>query len=155
MPEQVLSPEKRPAEKPFPWRCPKCHQTTVSRVTMPYHCQRTHGDRIVTVKVPNLAVPRCSNCGEVVFDYSADEQIRAAFRTQFGPVETAKSEKQNHQPDRAGAREEQDRRRGVGMLATTIQGRSSQTNDDQLVVYFFNNCHNRDHGHPHPGFGSG
>jgi hypothetical protein len=42
----------------------------------------------VAVEVPNLAVPRCSNCGEVVFDYAADEQIRAAFRTQFGPAES-------------------------------------------------------------------
>jgi hypothetical protein len=85
MPEQVLSAEKRPAEKPFPWRCPKCRQLTVTRVTMPYSCKRTLGSRIVTVDVPNLAVPRCSNCGEVVFDYAADEQIRAAFRTQYGP----------------------------------------------------------------------
>lgn len=89
MPEQVSSLEKQPAEKPFPWRCPKCGQRMVTRVTMPYRCQRTHGGRVVTVEVPNLAVPRCSNCGEVVFDYAADEQIRAAFRAQFGPSETA------------------------------------------------------------------
>lgn len=88
MSEQVLSLEKQPAEKPFPWRCPKCRQLTVTRVTMPYRCQRRLGNRVVTVEVPNLAVPRCSNCGEVVFDYSADEQIRAAFRTQFGPAES-------------------------------------------------------------------
>ena len=91
MPEQVLSDEKKAAEKPFPWRCPKCRQLTVNRVTMPYRCQRTHIGRVVTVEVPNLAVPRCSNCGEVVFDYAADEQIRDAFRTQFGPGETASS----------------------------------------------------------------
>ena len=88
MPEHVLSPEKQPAEKPFPWRCPKCCQPTVTRVTMPYRCQCTHNGRVVTVEAPNLAVPRCSNCGEVVFDYAADEQIRAAFRTQFGLAET-------------------------------------------------------------------
>jgi hypothetical protein len=86
MPEQVLSFEKQPAEKPFPWRCPRCRQPQVTRVTMPYRCQRTHNGRAVTVEVPNLVVPRCANCGEVVFDYAADEQIRAAFRTQFGPA---------------------------------------------------------------------
>jgi hypothetical protein len=80
MPEHVLSPEKQSAEKPFPWRCPKCRQLTVTRVTMPYLCQRTYDGRVLTVEVPNLAVPHCSNCGEVVFDYAADEQIRAAFR---------------------------------------------------------------------------
>ncbi|HTU16539.1 MAG TPA: hypothetical protein VMG10_00625 [Gemmataceae bacterium] len=85
MPEQALSAENRPVEKPFPWRCPKCRQPTVTRVTVPYRGQRTQEGRVVTVEIPNLAVPRCSNCGEVVFDYSADEQIRAAFRNQFGP----------------------------------------------------------------------
>ncbi len=94
MPEQILNSEKQPAEKPFPWRCPKCRQPTVKRVTMPYRCQRTHSGRIVTVEVPNFIVPRCSNCGEVVFDYAADEQIRAAFRTQIGSAETAMSEGQ-------------------------------------------------------------
>ncbi len=58
---------------------------------MPYHCQRTLGSHVVTVEVPNLAVPRCSNCGDVVFDYAADEQIRAAFQSQFGPGESAES----------------------------------------------------------------
>ena len=91
MSEQVLSNEKQPAKKPFPWRCPKCRQPTVTRVTMPYRCQRTHNGHVVIVEVPNLAVPRCSNCGEVVFNYAADEQIRAALRTQFGPAETAAS----------------------------------------------------------------
>lgn len=104
MPEQVLSIDKQPAEKPFPRHCPKCRQKTVSRVTMLYHCQRTHGSHIVTVKIPNLAVPRCSNCGEVVFDYAADEQIRAAFKTQFGPAETPGSEGQNHQTERSERR---------------------------------------------------
>jgi hypothetical protein len=91
MPEQVLISEKQPTEKPFPWRCPKCRQPTVTRVTVPYCCQRTHDGRDVTVEIPDLAVPRCGNCGEFVFDYVADEQIRAASRTQF----SRQSEEQN------------------------------------------------------------
>lgn len=86
MHEHVLSDENHLAEKPFPWRCPKCGQPTVNRVTLPYSCQRTQNGRAVTVELPNLAVPSCANCGEIVFDYAADEQIRAALRTQFGPV---------------------------------------------------------------------
>lgn len=86
MAEQIENSEKQSAEKPFPWRCPKCRQPMVTRVMMPYNCKRTIGNRTVTVQVPNLMVPRCSNCGEVVFDYVADEQIRAAFRMQFGPA---------------------------------------------------------------------
>lgn len=101
MPEQVLSAEKQSAEKPFPWRCPKCRRPTVNRMTMPYRCQRTHNGRVVTVEVPNLAVPRCSHCGEVVFDYAADEQIRAAFWSQFGPVQTTMNDGQlEEQPEK-------------------------------------------------------
>lgn len=59
---------------------------------MPYRCQRTFGGRVVTVEVPNLAVPRCSNCGEVVFDYAADEQVRVAFLTQFGATDSGTEE---------------------------------------------------------------
>lgn len=79
-----MSPfEKQLREKLFPWPCPKCRQPTVTRVMMPYGCRRKCGGRIVMVEIPNLAVPRCSECGEVVFDYTADEQIRAAFRTHY------------------------------------------------------------------------
>jgi hypothetical protein len=117
MPEQVLSDEKKPAQKPFPWRCPRCRQLTVNRVTMPYRCQRTHNGQVVTVEVPNLVVPRCSNCGEVVFDYGADEQIRAAFRTQLGSAEAVLSEGQNHQSERSSDLEAQAGRRGASVVA--------------------------------------
>jgi hypothetical protein len=53
---------------------------------MPYRCERKQNGCVVTVKVSDFAVPRCSNCGEIVFDYSADEQIRAALQAQFGPA---------------------------------------------------------------------
>jgi hypothetical protein len=89
---KILNLEKQRAEKPFSWRCPKCHQSMVDRVTMPYRCQRTHNGRVVTVEILDVVVPRCSNCGEVVFDHAADEQIQVAFRTQFGPVETTLSD---------------------------------------------------------------
>lgn len=84
MHEQVLSHETKAAEKTFPWRCPKCRQPAVNRVTIPYCCQRTYYGWVVTMEVPNLAVPRCSNCGELVFDYTADEQIRSALRPSSG-----------------------------------------------------------------------
>lgn len=58
---------------------------------MPCRCQRTHNGSVVTVEVPDLAVPRCSNCGEVVFEHAADEQISAALRTQFGPEDSSNS----------------------------------------------------------------
>ena len=31
------------------------------------------------VIVPDLAVPKCASCGELVFDYLAEDQINTAF----------------------------------------------------------------------------
>jgi len=63
--------------RPFPWFCPKCRQQEVRRVTMPYQCERMHNGR----PLENLSVPCCGNCGELVFDYEADQQLnRAASR---------------------------------------------------------------------------
>ena len=106
MSERVLSDETKPAEKPFPWRCPKCRQPTVNRVTIPYRCQRSHNGRVVAVEIPDLAVPRCSNCGELVFDYAADEQIRAAYLTRFGSPEIALSEGQKPRSENDGSLDE-------------------------------------------------
>lgn len=83
MPDQDMSEGKSPEDTPFPWRCPKCGQLAVNRVTITYRCQRMHRGRTVTVEVPNLSVPSCSNRGEVVLDYATDEQIRAAVRTRL------------------------------------------------------------------------
>ena len=68
--------------RPFPWFCPKCRQKEVRRVTMPYQCQLLYEGQPVTVIVPDLAVPKCRNCGELVFDYEADDQINRAFEAQ-------------------------------------------------------------------------
>ena len=71
-----MSAEPQQTEKPFPCAAPNATRLTVNPVTMPYRRQRKYHRRVVSVEVPNFAVPRCSNCGEVVFDYAAYEQIR-------------------------------------------------------------------------------
>jgi hypothetical protein len=48
-------------------------------VNIPYECQLRHDGQLVTVTLPILAVPKCGKCGELVFDYEADDQINAAF----------------------------------------------------------------------------
>lgn len=48
-------------------------------MTIPYECSQMHNGKPVTVIVPDLAVPKCSHCGELTFDYEADEQISRAF----------------------------------------------------------------------------
>jgi len=66
----------------FPWHCPKCRQKEVWLVNIPYQTQRLHEGQLVTVDIPQLSVPRCRNCGELVFNYSADEQIAQALQAQ-------------------------------------------------------------------------
>jgi putative zinc finger/helix-turn-helix YgiT family protein len=57
---------------------------TVERVTLPHTSQIKHDGRLYTVEIPALRVPRCSSCGELVFDNAADEQIARALREQLG-----------------------------------------------------------------------
>jgi hypothetical protein len=81
MSEQLIDTKPdRSAGRPFPWFCPRCRRKEVRRTTMPYDCQRSHNGEPVTVHVPALAVPRCGNCGELVFDYVAEEQIKEALQ---------------------------------------------------------------------------
>src|SRR5437870_3918773 len=70
------------ADRAFPWFCPRCRRKEVRRTTIPYQCQRNYNGRLITVVLANLAVPRCDNCGELVFDYEAEEQINRACESQ-------------------------------------------------------------------------
>jgi hypothetical protein len=51
----------------------------VQRVTIPYRCQLMHKGQPVNVVVPRLDVPKCGHCGELLFDYEADDQINQAL----------------------------------------------------------------------------
>jgi|HubBroStandDraft_4_1064222.scaffolds.fasta_scaffold480362_2 hypothetical protein len=68
--------------RPFPWFCPNCRRQEVRRVTIPYQCQRFDNDQPITVVLAALEVPRCGNCGELVFTYDTEEQINHAYRAQ-------------------------------------------------------------------------
>lgn len=68
--------------RPFPWFCPKCRRKEVRRTCIPYQCQLQYHGQPVTVILDQLAVPQCAHCGELVFDYDADEQINRAYRAQ-------------------------------------------------------------------------
>jgi len=54
----------------------------VWRETIAYECRRDFRGEPVTVTVTDLAVPKCRNCGELVFDYLAEEQINRAYAAQ-------------------------------------------------------------------------
>ena len=74
---EVLGTVDRPKERPFPWYCPKCRKKDVWREVIRYECQRLSEGRFVDVLVPDLAVPRCRSCGELILDYAAESQINA------------------------------------------------------------------------------
>jgi hypothetical protein len=85
MPEQVGKNEPLSGSgRPFPWFCPKCRRKEVQRVKIPYRCQRLFKVHSVTVALAELTVPRCGSCGELVFDYEAEEQINRAFQARTG-----------------------------------------------------------------------
>src|SRR5439155_11202049 len=69
--------------RPFPWFCPRCRRKEVRRTTIPYECQRLYDGQPITVVVPELAVPKCGNCGELDFVYVAEEQINRAYQAQI------------------------------------------------------------------------
>jgi hypothetical protein len=61
-------------------------------MTMPYQCERLHKGRPITISLTNLSVPQCGHCGELVFDYEAEEQIHRACKTQASELSSAPSE---------------------------------------------------------------
>jgi len=94
MPEPVLPPELdaspvRPV-RPFPWHCPRCGRKEVNRTVVSYQCQRLYQGQPIIVSISDLAVPKCGNCGELVFDYLAEQQIDRAFQEQTSASRSAK-----------------------------------------------------------------
>jgi hypothetical protein len=87
MPEPETTRLEQPVSRAFPWFCPKCRRQQVRPVTIPYHAERLHDGRVVSVDVPALVVPRCANCGELVFNYYAEEQILKALEAQVSSAD--------------------------------------------------------------------
>lgn len=69
--------------RPFPWHCPRCRRKDVNPAKIAYACEMAHDGRQHDVHIANLTVPRCGHCGEIVFTYPADDQIRDALRRQL------------------------------------------------------------------------
>jgi hypothetical protein len=82
MPENQLNGTQQPKGRPFPWVCPRCRKKEVLPATISYQTERLYEGRLVAVSIPKLEIPKCANCGELVFNYAADEQILAAVKAQ-------------------------------------------------------------------------
>jgi len=84
MPEQQFqTASESTRQRPFPWHCPKCRKKEVRPTSISYRCDMAHDGQLYSVTVPELTVPRCGHCGELVFNYPAEEQIRNALRSQL------------------------------------------------------------------------
>ena len=84
MPDLEAARPSQPRGRPFPWHCPRCRRKEVRPATIPYRGVRTYEGREFAVDVPELVVPRCGNCGELVFNYTAEEQIDQALKALAG-----------------------------------------------------------------------
>jgi hypothetical protein len=77
--------------RPFPWFCPNCRRQEVRRATIPYECQRCDDGQPITVFLSALDVPKCGNCGELIFTYETEEQINRAYRAQIDAIRNGTS----------------------------------------------------------------
>jgi hypothetical protein len=87
MPDLEAAKPATPHGRPFPWFCPRCRRKEVRPATIAYRCVRTCQGRDYAVEIPALLVPQCGNCKEVVFNYSAEEQIAKALEDMAGRSE--------------------------------------------------------------------
>lgn len=84
MPEQQFqTASESTRQRPFPWHCPKCRNKEVRPTSISYRCDMAHDGQLYSVTVAELTVPRCGHCGELVFNYPEEEQIRDALRSQL------------------------------------------------------------------------
>ena len=56
-------------------------------MTIPYQCERLHNQRSITVVLPAFHVPKCGNCGELVFTYYTEDQINLACQAQTSDLD--------------------------------------------------------------------
>jgi hypothetical protein len=70
--------------KPFPWTCPACGHRTVVNSECAYPVEGRHDNKPYNFTIQNLHAPKCSDCGEVVFDAETHDQIAQAIRRHIG-----------------------------------------------------------------------
>lgn len=85
MPETQVKPKRTPADRPFPWRCPRCLATDAVNIeTIAYTAEIGHDGQVYHLEIPQFKVPRCQSCKELIVSHGADHQIRTALRSHLG-----------------------------------------------------------------------
>jgi putative zinc finger/helix-turn-helix YgiT family protein len=80
-------PEKTPSagrDRPFPWRCTRCKAKEVHPLETDYSTTVEHDGRSYTIRIADLLIPTCRNCGAQTFSVGDDDRIIAALRAQVG-----------------------------------------------------------------------
>ena len=71
-------------DRPFPWRCTECKVKAVFLQATDYTTTAKHDGRVYTIRVPDLAIPTCRQCGAQTFSVGDDDRIIEALRAQIG-----------------------------------------------------------------------
>jgi putative zinc finger/helix-turn-helix YgiT family protein len=69
---------------PFPWRCMKCTEKEIFPIATDYTISAQHDDDSYEVRIPDLMIPTCRNCGEQLLTSAADDRIVTALRVKAG-----------------------------------------------------------------------
>lgn len=80
--DTTISPKKH--DRPFPWRCVHCKAKEVVPRPTDHTADVTYDGQVYTVRIPDLVIPTCGNCGAKVFGIGDDDRIREALRAQVG-----------------------------------------------------------------------
>lgn len=68
-------------DRPFPWRCATCLKEAVYPATIPYTAKLKHDGKLHSIDIPELTIPKCRECGALVFSNSVDDQLVSALRS--------------------------------------------------------------------------
>jgi putative zinc finger/helix-turn-helix YgiT family protein len=80
-PDNTTNGTRKRRDRPFPWRCFNCLKDEVYPATIPYAADMKYEGHLHHIAVPSLTIPKCRACGEVVFNYEADDQMFEALRS--------------------------------------------------------------------------
>ncbi len=69
--------KQAPPQRPFPWRCRAsgCGNWSVVLAKIEYYITTERGGVLLDVRIPELEIPKCKDCGELVFTDAVDDQI--------------------------------------------------------------------------------
>jgi putative zinc finger/helix-turn-helix YgiT family protein len=79
-PDTNTGKPRKERDRPFPWTCGNCLKDEVYPETMPYAIDVKHDGQLYHLEIPEIRIPKCRACGELIFSNSEDDQILQALR---------------------------------------------------------------------------